>query len=149
MTKRPRPTKASCVTMGIVLTAVLLGLGTSSAEARPGVTSVALHRAASPGKGPVLVMRTKGVRSHTGAVLAFQTSRSFADGIETRHRRWIVSLKSHGGPRLLSRLQDDLKAGGRARLKAGVAAGGEGGRLSAFTILRYGEIAHSHQLPNK
>lgn len=132
-----------------VLAVALAFLATAdSAAARPGVVSVTLKRAASPGDGPVLVLRTKGVRSHTGAVLAFQTSRSFADAVETRPTRWIISRQTRGGSRLLSRLQTDMREQRRARLNAGVAAHtAGGGRVSAFTLVAYGVTAPSHQLP--
>lgn len=98
--------------------------------------------------GPVQVLRTSGVTSTTGPVVAFQTTRSLADAEETRHARWIIARKSVGGPRLLARLQADLRDGGVARLKAGVAASTQaGGRLPAFTLVDYGVTAKSHQLP--
>ncbi len=67
-----------------------------------------------------------------------------------RHGRWIVSRKSKGGPRLLSRMQTDLREEGRIRMKGGVAAKTPaGGRLDYFTITDFGVPAYPHPPPEQ
>jgi hypothetical protein len=137
---------------GILWTvAVLVLLGPPTADAaRPGVASVTLKQASSPGDGPVLVLQTKGAISNPVKVLAFQTQATFIEANKTRRGRWIVSRETEGGPRLLSRMQADLRDEGVSRVKGGVAVDTpRGGRLDYFKIKKFGEKSYPRPSPER